>query len=93
MLQLVLLAGLCALAQLQESPEIRGTVIAGATVTLSESVFKEPGIHTRVIGTVVTDARGQFSFKPGHYGNCYVEAGMAGTLSQRVRRPQSRTRV
>jgi hypothetical protein len=81
------LVTLTAMAQgVQEAPEIRGTVfelgpgtgIAGATVTLTERVSQEPDIPVRVIGSVVTDARGQFSFKPGHYGDFYIEASMTG---------------
>lgn len=77
---------LCLACLAQEAPEIRGTVIefgpnagiAGATITLTERVFKEPDIPVRLIATAVTDARGQFSFKPGHYGDFYLEASMAG---------------
>ncbi len=79
----VFLIALSALAQ--EAPEIRGTVIeygpntavAGATVTLYESVPGEtdPG---KLIASTVTDPQGRFSFKPGQYGNYTVNASMIG---------------
>ncbi len=83
---LVLLSALAAAAQTPERPEIQGTVIeygpntgiAGATVTLTERVFYEPDIPVRTVGSVITDARGQFSFKPGHYGDFYLAVSMAG---------------
>lgn len=78
-----------ALPVLAQTAEIRGTVIergpnaplAGATVTLYEFVPNGDTLDDRVFKTINTDARGAFSFSPGHLGDFRLEVNKPGYVT------------
>ncbi len=75
-----------ALPALAQSVEIRGLVIElgpnvpvpGAEVTLFE--FTNPAMDARVFQTVLTDAKGVYSFKPNHRGDFRLEVRHPGYI-------------
>src|SRR6187399_810190 len=81
-----ILLALGAIAQPVPEYEIRGSVleygsaapIAAAEVVLKEFVSVDNVITPKIIATALTTARGEFSFKPGHIGNFYIETHKAG---------------
>ncbi len=85
----VLLVLLAASAFAQPAPEIRGVVIeqgpntplAGAEVTLYEFVPNGDTLDARVFKTISTDARGAFTFKPGHLGDFRLEVKKPGYVT------------
>src|SRR6187399_2143839 len=82
-LQLVLATGFLSA---QSTPEVRGFVyeqgpntgLAGAEVVLTEFIPRGNDLDPRVFATVFTDARGAFSFKPGHLGDFRLDVKKAG---------------
>src|SRR3954462_10816238 len=88
-MRILLLAFLSSIAAFAQTAEVRGTVIErgpntplpGAQVSLYECVPNGDTLDARLFKSITTDARGVFSFAPGHLGDFRLEVTKPGYVT------------